>query len=296
MLPLNAELEVLIDRALAEDLVLGDPTTDLLVPPDYKAMATLVAKAEGILAGLDVCFRVFRRVAPDLETEALPDPETEAPLADGAHLKPGTAIGRIAGKAIHILRAERVALNFLQHLSGIATETARYVKAVEGLPTRIIDTRKTTPGLRALEKYAVTLGGGRNHRQNLGDGILIKDNHIAALAAQGLSLGDVVRRALQQAPHTLKVEVEVESLEQVPEALEAGAHILLLDNMPIATMCQAVELCRGRAVTEASGGINLETVRAVAETGVDLISVGALTHSPRALDISLDMAGLCPDP
>ena len=289
MLPLTAQLDAIIDQALGEDLAQGDPTTELLIPPGRRNTATLVAKAEGVLAGLEVGLRVFRRVDPDFEIRALPDPEAERPLADGAWLKPGTAIARISGETVHILGAERVALNFLQHLSGIATETSRYVKAVEGLPVRIVDTRKTLPGLRALQKYAVTVGGGRNHRQSLGDGILIKDNHIAAAAARGLSLGDLVRQALRQAPHTLKVEIEVETLEQVKETLEAGATLLLLDNMPLARLRQAVELCQGRALTEASGGITLATVRAVAETGVDIISVGALTHSARALDMSLEV-------
>jgi len=182
-------------------------------------------------------------------------------------------------------------VNFVQRLSGIATETSKYVAAVDGSRARIVDTRKTTPGLRLLEKYAVRAGGGENHRQNLGDGILIKDNHIAALADGGLSLGDVVREAVRKAPHAVTVEVEVEDLEQLGQALEAGAEIVLLDNMDIELMIQAVALARGRALTEASGGITLDNVREVAATGVDIISVGALTHSVSVLNISLDMVG-----
>jgi nicotinate-nucleotide pyrophosphorylase (carboxylating) len=174
-------------------------------------------------------------------------------------------------------------------MSGIATQTQRYVKAVEGHPVRIVDTRKTTPGLRFLEKYAVRMGGGQNHRQNLGDGILIKDNHIDALRGDGMSLGDVVKKAIREASHTIRVEVEVETLEQLDEALDAGAGIILLDNMDVEQMTIAVQIAKGKAFTEASGGITLETVRAVAATGVDIISVGALTHSVLALDISMDM-------
>ncbi|MEK7777433.1 MAG: carboxylating nicotinate-nucleotide diphosphorylase, partial [Chloroflexota bacterium] len=231
-------------------------------------------------AGVTVACAVFARVEPSLETEAL--------LEDGATINPGDRIAAIRGPVSGILRGERTALNFLQRMSGIATETAKYVRVVHGFPVQIVDTRKTLPGHRYLDKYAVRMGGGHNHRLNLADGILIKDNHIAALRAQGMTLREVVYQALERAPHTLKVEVEVESVEDAREALEAGAHILLLDNMGLAEMRQAVALAKGRAMTEASGGINLETVRAVAETGVDLISVGALTHSIHALDISLD--------
>ncbi len=223
---------------------------------------------------------VFLRVDPGLHVELR--------LQDGVRLKPGDVAARVEGEAASILKAERTALNFLQHLSGIATLTSRYVQAVAGLPVRIVDTRKTTPGLRLLEKYAVTAGGGHNHRLNLADGILVKDNHLAALAAAGLGLGEAVARAMQNAPHSLKVEVEVETLEQAERALAAGVHILLLDNMSLEDMRRVVEMSRSRALIEASGGITLERVRAVAETGVGLISVGALTHSAPALDLALD--------
>ena len=281
MFYMTPETESLIDRALTEDLSLGDPTTEALIPPEATGSADLVAKEEGVLAGLDVGLAVFKRVDATLQTAKV--------LEDGAGLEAGVTVAWVRGSVSSILMAERTALNFVRRLSGVATETTRYVKAVEGYDTRIIDTRKTTPGLRTLDKYAVRAGGGHNHRRNLGDGILIKDNHIAALRAQGLSLGDIVRKAYANASHMIKIEVEVEDLEQVREALDAGAEILLLDNMSYDEMATAVKLCKGRAITEASGDVTLERVRQVAATGVDLISVGALTHSVNALNISLDL-------
>jgi nicotinate-nucleotide pyrophosphorylase (carboxylating) len=278
---LPPEVHQLIDAALTEDQTFNDPTTAVLVPPEIKGVGMIRAKAGGVLAGLEVARAVFRRVDPSLETQAL--------LADGAALLPGSDIARVDGPAGSILRAERIALNFLQRMSGIATETNRYVRAVEGCRARIVDTRKTVPGHRYLDKYAVRMGGGHNHRLNLSDGILIKDNHIQALRSRELGLKDIVQLALTRASHTIKVEVEVETLEEVREAVEAGAHIIMLDNMPVEIMRQAVELIGRRAVVEASGGITMETVRAVAETGVDLISIGGLTHSAKALDISLDL-------
>ena len=278
---ITREIRDLIDRTLAEDLSIGDPTTDILVPPDLESTAVLLAKEEGILAGLDVGLEAFRRFDDRVSITAL--------LEDGAPIRPGDHLGTIQGHVASLLKAERTAVNFMQHMSGIATQTQRYVKAVEGHPVRIVDTRKTTPGLRFLEKYAVRMGGGQNHRQNLGDGILIKDNHIDALRGDGMSLGDVVKKAIREASHTIRVEVEVETLEQLDEALDAGAGIILLDNMDVEQMTIAVQIAKGKAFTEASGGITLETVRAVAATGVDIISVGALTHSVLALDISMDM-------
>ena len=271
----------LIDVALAEDVSTGDPTTDTLIDPDLTGEAHLVTRDPGVLAGVDIATAVFRRFDPSL---------TATPVApDGAALSAGDRLARISGSMTSILKAERTAVNFLQHLSGVATETARYVEAVSGLPAKIVDTRKTTPGLRKLEKYAVTMGGGHNHRQNLADGILIKDNHIEALALRGLSIGDVVRRAIAGASHTIKVEIEVETLEQLAEVLDAGADLVLLDNMSADTMTAAVNMADGRAIVEASGGITLDTVRPIAQTGVDIISIGALTHSAPALNISLDM-------
>ena len=239
------------------------------------------AKASGVLAGVDVALAVFQRVDPDLVAEQL--------LSDGAALTPGADIARVTGPAGSILRAERIALNFLQRMSGIASDTNRYVQAIAGSGARIVDTRKTAPGHRYLDKYAVRMGGGYNHRLNLADGILIKDNHIEALRSNELGLKEVIQLALSRASHTIKVEVEVETLEAAAEAAEAGAHIIMLDNMPVDTMREAMAIIAGRAVVEASGGINMETVRAVAETGVDLISIGGLTHSVDALDISLDL-------
>ena len=276
----NPEVSALVDRAIQEDLSLGDATTDALVPPDLPGEAVIFSKAAGVLCGAEVALAVFRRIDPALATEVL--------LADGSVLEPGSHIARLKGSKASILMGERVALNFVQHLSGIATATAQYVQAVRGTNARIIDTRKTIPGMRALQKYAVRTGGGRNHRQNLGDGILIKDNHIAALRAQGMGLADIVRQAEREASHTIKIEVEVTTEAEAREALEGGAQLILLDNMAAEQMRQVVELTQGRALLEASGGITLDTVREVAETGVDLISVGALTHSARALDISLD--------
>jgi len=274
-------IEGLIDRALAEDAVFNDVTTQILVGPDVRAEARLLSKADGVLAGIEVALATFHRVDATLETKAL--------MEDGARLSSRSVIGSVHGSAANILKAERTALNFLQRMSGIATETARYVEAVQGTKARIVETRKTTPGLRDLDKYAVRVGGGHNHRLNLADGILIKDNHIAALRTRGLGLKGVVQLALREAPHTLKVEVEVTSLEETREALEGGAHIIMLDNMSLEAMRQAVELVGGRALLEASGGVSLDNVQAVAQTGVDIISIGALTHSPRALDISLDV-------
>ncbi len=275
------DIQNLIDAALAEDVIVGDPTTDVLIPPDLTGSAALVTRDFGVLAGVEVATAVFERFDPSLHTEVL--------MPDGSSVSSGDRLARVRGSVASILKAERTAVNFLQHLSGIASETRRYVDAVSGLRAKIVDTRKTTPGLRKLEKYAVTMGGGHNHRQNLADGILIKDNHIEALALQGLGIGDVVRRAHKGASHTIKVEIEVETIPQLEEVLDAGADLVLLDNMEPELMRAAVEIARGRAVVEASGGITLETVRAIAETGVDIISVGAITHSAPAMNVSLDM-------
>ena len=279
---LPPEVHRLIDASLSEDQTFNDPTTEALVPADIRGVGMVRAKADGILAGTDVAMAVFQRVDPDLETRSL--------LQDGSVLSPGDAIARLEGAAASILRAERIALNFLQRMSGIATATRSYVRAVEGCKSRIVDTRKTVPGLRYLDKHAVRMGGGYNHRLNLADGILIKDNHIQALRSREMELKEIIQLALSRASHTIKVEVEVETLDEVREAVEAGAHIIMLDNMPVDTMRQAMDIIDGRAVVEASGGITMDTVRPIAETGVDLISIGGLTHSASALDISLDLA------
>ena len=281
MSQLPPEVYRLIDAALSEDQAFSDPTTQALIPPEIKATGMIRAKAAGVLAGLYVALDVFHRVDPDLDAQAL--------ITDGAGLVPGVDIAWVTGSAGSILRAERTALNFLQRMSGIASDTNRYVQAVTGCPARIVDTRKTAPGHRYLDKYAVRMGGGYNHRLNLADGILIKDNHIEALRSRELGLKDVIQLALFRASHTVKVEVEVETLEAAREAVEAGAHIIMLDNMSVDTMREAMAIIGGRAVVEASGGITMDTVRAVAETGVDLISIGGLTHSVQALDISLDL-------
>ena len=278
---LPPEVLNLIDSALTEDQAFNDPTTQTLIPGHVVGSGVLRAKAIGVLAGGQVAAAVFHRIDPQLDIELL--------LDDGAALDPGQDIATVYGPAASILRAERTALNFIQRMSGIATATNHYVNAVVGTGARIVDTRKTAPGHRYLDKYSVRMGGGYNHRLNLADGILIKDNHLAARASLEEPLGDVVRRAISLASHTIRVEVEVESLEQVHEAVAAGAHIIMLDNMPVPMMQEAVGIIAGRASIEASGGITLETVREVAETGVDLISIGGLTHSPDALDISLDL-------
>ncbi len=284
------ELNMLLDRAavqrivasaLAEDLGWGDVTTEGLIEPDLKGVAQLMAKEEGILAGITVAASVFTTADPALQVEVI--------VPDGSRVEPGALLAVVRGPLASMLKAERVALNFVQRLSGIATVTSRYVAAVAGTGARIVDTRKTTPNLRFLEKYAVRVGGGFNHRFCLSDGVLIKDNHLAAVRATGRSLADAVRGVRQRVPHTVRIEVEVELLAEVEEALAAGADAILLDNMDIAGMRRAVGLIAGQAIIEASGGINLDTVRAVAECGVDLISVGALTHSAKALDISMEM-------
>ena len=281
MSQLPPEVHQLIGAALTEEQVFNDPTTETLVPSDIMGVGKVRAKAWGILAGVEVALAVFQRVDPSLYTAAL--------VSDGAELWPGTEIARVEGVAGSILRAERIALNFLQRMSGIASDTNRYVQAIQGCNALIVDTRKTAPGHRYLDKYAVRMGGGHNHRLNLADGILVKDNHIQALRSRGLGLTEVIQRAISRASDTIKVEVEVETLEEVREAVTAGAHVIMLDNMPVETMRQAVDIIGGRAVVEASGGIDLETVRAVAKTGVDLISIGGLTHSTKALDIGLDL-------
>jgi len=278
--PLEAAREA-VARALAEDRADSDVTTAACVPTGQMGAARILAKADGVLAGLPVAQLVFEAVDATLCFETL--------AREGDRVVAGQPLARVSGRLADILRAERTALNFLQRMSGIATETARYVAAVEGTRTRILDTRKTVPGLRPLDKYAVRAGGGQNHRLDLSDGILVKDNHLAAMAARGLGMREAVAQVKRNAPPGMRVQVEVESFEQAQEALAGGADALLLDNMPPAEMRRVAELCASRAPTEASGGISLASARAAAETGVDYISVGALTHSVRALDISLEL-------
>ena len=270
-------LETLLDLAFAEDIGIGDITTEATVPPTQMGVGTLFAKSEGIVAGLPVAERVFAKLDATLAFRAL--------VMDGDAVNVDTSIAEVQGSTKTILMGERIALNFLQRLSGVATLASQFVKAVADYDVKVVDTRKTTPGWRALQKYAVRVGGGHNHRFGLYDGILIKDNHI--VGAGGIR--NAVQRAREAAPHTAKIEVEVETVEQVNEALDAGADILLLDNMSLEIMQQVVNLVGNHAVTEASGGITLEHVRAVASTGVDIISVGALTHSAMPMDISLNL-------
>ena len=266
--------------ALAEDLGTGDVTTQALFRTHAPASGTIVAEEpEGlVLAGLAVAVEVFAQVDPSLTCTPS--------FADGDRVPAGAAVLTVTGDGRSILNGERVALNFLQRLSGIATLTAKFCDAVKGFKTRIIDTRKTTPGLRALEKWAVTLGGGANHRYGLADGILIKDNH---LALAGGDVASACRQARERAPHGLKIEVEVQSLEAVQAALDGGADIILLDNMKVPAIRKAVEMIKGRATIEVSGGVTLGNVREIAVAGPDLISVGALTHSAPAARFSMDI-------
>jgi nicotinate-nucleotide pyrophosphorylase (carboxylating) len=268
-------IDSIIRNALQEDIGTGDVTTLATIEPGVMARAELVAKEDFVLAGLDVARRVFLMLDATVAFEKL--------VGDGLHIRRGEVLAWLKGDAAVLLQGERVALNLLQRMSGIATLTARFVREVAGTGATIVDTRKTMPGLRVLDKYAVRMGGGSNHRTSLYDGVLIKENHVAA--AGGITTA--VARARQRVPHTLKIEVETRNLDEVAEAVDAGADIILLDNMDNATLRQAVALVAGRARTEASGGVNLQTVRSIAETGVELISVGALTHSVQAADISM---------
>ncbi|MYB96318.1 carboxylating nicotinate-nucleotide diphosphorylase [Candidatus Poribacteria bacterium] len=270
-------LDPLIELAFEEDIGIGDITTEATVPPTQKGIGILLAKSDGIVAGLPVAERVFEKLDATLTFRRL--------VKEGEAVGADTLIAEVHGSAKTILIGERTALNFLQRLSGIATLTAQFVETVAGYDTKIVDTRKTAAGWRAVQKYAVRVGGAQNHRFGLYDGVLIKDNHIVAAGG----IGNAVQGARQIVPHTVKIEVEVETVEQVDEALKAGADILLLDNMPPGIMQRVVQEVSHRAVTEASGGITLDSVKAVAATGVDFISVGALTHSAMPMDISLNL-------
>ena len=268
-------LDPILRRVLEEDIGTGDVTTLATIQPGTQASAELVAKEDFVLSGIDVAKRVFHLLSAETAFEKL--------IEDGQSVKRGDVLAWIKGDAAVLLQGERVALNLLQRMCGVATLTAEFVKEIDGTGAIIVDTRKTTPGLRLLEKYSVRMGGGGNHRMALYDAVLIKENHVAA--AGGIT--SAVSRARQNVPHTQKVEVEVRNQAEVAEALEAGADILLLDNMSTEELRAAVDMIGGRAITEASGGVNLEIVRDIAETGVRLISVGALTHSYRAVDISM---------
>ena len=268
-------LDKLIMNALSEDVGTGDITTESTIPETARAHGLYKAKESGVLCGIGVAARVFELIDRDIEFTPL--------KRDGDRIEKGEIIAEVRGKATNVLTGERVGLNLMQRMSGIATRTAEAVAQVEGTGAKICDTRKTTPGLRVVEKYAVKVGGGTNHRFNLADGILIKDNHIVAAG----SITNAVRAARANAPHTLKIEVEVETFDELNEALDVGADIIMLDNMSCEDMKKAVGIVNGRAVTEASGNMGDRNLEEVADCGVDLISIGALTHSVRSLDISL---------
>ena len=271
----NSQIKAIISLALEEDIGTGDITTSCTIPEGRIAHGRFLMKEDAVICGLDICSLVFDTVDSTIEFKAF--------VKDGDAVKKGDIIAEVSGEARSVLTGERTALNLLQRLSGVATNTAKAVKAVEGTKAKITDTRKTTPGLRVLEKYAVRVGGGTNHRFNLSDGILIKDNHISA--AGGITAA--VAAAKKNAPHTLKGEVEVETFEQLDEALRAGADIIMLDNMSCPDMKKAVEIVAGRAFLEASGNMGDRDLLEVAQIGVDIISIGALTHSVKACDISL---------
>lgn len=271
--------EDIVRRALLEDIHYGDVTTDLLIPNDQTVEAQVILKEPGVLCGLEIIPLVFRQLDENVHVTLL--------YEDGVYLEEKTCVAKINGRTRSLLKGERVMLNLIQRMSGIATQTKMYVDAIKGLPVKLVDTRKTTPGLRALEKYSVMVGGGYNHRFNLSDSVMMKDNHIEAAGCITKAV-EIVRAKIG---HTMKIEVEVETLEGLEEAIKAGADIVMLDNMSNELMRQAVSMNAGRVILEASGGVTMETIGSIAETGVDVISVGALTHSVKALDLSMKLVG-----
>ena len=275
---LDFYMDDLIKSAIKEDINYIDTTADLVIPQDQRGNAYFVAKASGVLCGIDAAMRVFRLLDESFECTVH--------FHDGDKLSKGDVICEFSGNMRCLLKGERTALNLIQHMSGIATETARCVEIVKGTNAAITDTRKTLPGLRAIQKYAVTVGGGKNHRYNLSDGAMLKDNHIDACG----SIADAVSSLRSKLGHMVKIEVETRDLDEVKQALASGADIIMLDNMDCPTMKKAVELVGGKALLEASGGITHDTLREVAETGVDIISIGALTHSVHAFDISMKIS------
>ena len=279
--PPSAAVDEVVARALAEDAPWGDVSSEAAIPADARATARVVSRERGILAGGLALERAFLAADPSLRVSRT--------LADGAPLTAGTVVAEVEGPARGILLGERVALNLAQRLSGVATLTRAFVDAVAGTHARIVDTRKTTPGLRMLEKAAVRAGGARNHRFSLSDAVMLKDNHLAVLTAQGLDLTEAIRTVRARIPHTTHLEVEVDRLDQLPAVLAAQPDTIMLDNFSLADLRAGVALIGGRAIVEASGGVTLDSVRAIAETGVDVISVGALTHSAPALDLGLDI-------
>ncbi|TFB07896.1 carboxylating nicotinate-nucleotide diphosphorylase [Candidatus Atribacteria bacterium MT.SAG.1] len=273
----NILIDKIIEQALLEDIWTGDITSESIIPYDLKAKGIIKTSDEGVVAGLDIVLLVFKK----LDSEICFQSKTK----DGNKILPGEILAKITGPAQTILKGERVALNFLQRMSGIATITSKFCQEVKAFPVRIVDTRKTTPGLRILEKYSVRMGGGYNHRVGLYDAVLIKDNHI--VVAGGIR--SAVNSVRKQISHTVKIEVEVENLSQLQEALKMKTDIIMLDNMDLENMKKAVKMARGKVLIEASGGITLEKVRKIAQTGVNLISIGTLTHSVKSLDISMEI-------
>ncbi len=271
----NAYIDNIINTALAEDINYIDVTTDNLLSPEHKSSAYYIAKDSGVLCGIDIAKRVFELVGVNVEFETL--------IHDGEKVKKGDIIAKMNGSTVTLLKGERTALNILQHLSGIATATNKCAELVKGTNASVTDTRKTLPGLRAMQKYAVTVGGGKNHRYNLSDGAMLKDNHIDAYGG----ITQAVTALRKKIGHMVKIEVEVRNLDELREALEVGCEVIMLDNMNCDEMKKAVEINNGRALLEASGNITLENIRSVAETGVDIISLGALTHSVKCFDISM---------
>lgn len=275
-------IRTVVDMALAEDAPWGDVTSELLIPADAFAVATLSAREPGVFSGAEVFAAAMTAVDPATSVGFL--------LADGDHFEEGAVLATVSGNARAILRAERVALNLVQRMSGIATLTARYVAEVVGTAARVVDTRKTTPGLRALERHAVRCGGGQNHRFSLSDAVLAKDNHLAVLAEGGSrDLTEALREARSRLSHTTHFEVEVDRIDQIEPVIAAGVDTIMLDNFSIGELREGVARVAGRALVEASGNVNLDTIKVIAGTGVDIISVGALTHSVRALDLGLDI-------
>ena len=274
----------IISAALEEDLAYGDLTSTLLIPPNLLARANIIAKGHMIVAGVAIAREVFQTVDSTIELT------THA--GDGTIVRPSTTILSMKGKAQSLLQGERIALNFLQRLSGISTLTHQFCEAVRDFPVNLVDTRKTTPGLRALEKWAVRLGGGKNHRFSLHDGILIKDNHLMVMASQGLNITQTCLLARQQAPHGLRICVEVETIAQVRQALKGKADVLLLDNMTPDHVRQAIDIIQKQALVEVSGGMTLDNVRDMAAAGPDFISIGALTHSAPSMDLSMEIVPL----
>ena len=281
MMLTTAVIDRVVAGALAEDAPWGDITSEALIPVEATATAELVAREPGVFSGGDVFAAAFRLTDPTTEIEVR--------VTDGTAFAPGDVLAVASGPARAVLTAERIGLNFVQRLSGVATLTAAYVAAVEGTGARIVDTRKTTPGLRAFERHAVRSGGGHNHRFSLSDAVMVKDNHLAVLTRAGLSVTEALREAKTKLPHTTHIEVEVDRLDQLDAVLAAGVGTIMLDNFSLEDLRAGVAHIAGRATVEASGGVSLDTVRAIAETGVDVISVGALTHSARALDLGLDI-------